>query len=208
VFKWGGQRVDAPAPATNAAAPDATIASKVFPRFMSALANRPAPVLVDLGPVVGSNVTYFGDRLGCKIFVENLFADVEAAARAGTRDALAATIGERLAHAPGTIDGVLCWDLFDYLPPAAGKALAGRLAALLAPGGVLHGLFGTTPIELKTYTRFIVEADDTLRLRPYAATPAARTVLVTRDINRMFDGLVVAESVLLKTNTRDTLFRR
>jgi hypothetical protein len=33
-------------------------------------------------------------------------------------------------------------------------------------------------------------------------------VLVTRDINKMFDGLVVTESVLLKSNTRETLFRK
>jgi hypothetical protein len=31
---------------------------------------------------------------------------------------------------------------------------------------------------------------------------------MTRDINRMFEGLVVAESVLLKTSTRETLFRK
>ena len=29
-----------------------------------------------------------------------------------------------------------------------------------------------------------------------------------RDINRMFEGLVVAESVLLKSSTRETLFRK
>jgi len=29
-----------------------------------------------------------------------------------------------------------------------------------------------------------------------------------RDINRMFEGLVVTESVLLKSNARETLFRK
>jgi hypothetical protein len=33
-------------------------------------------------------------------------------------------------------------------------------------------------------------------------------VLVTRDVNRLFDGLVVAESVLLKTSARECLFRK
>ena len=35
-----------------------------------------------------------------------------------------------------------------------------------------------------------------------------RNVLVTRDINKMFDGLVVAESVLAQEHTRETLFRK
>jgi hypothetical protein len=43
---------------------------------------------------------------------------------------------------------------------------------------------------------------------PYPATTTRRQVLVTRDINKMFTGLVVAESVLLKSNTRETLLRR
>jgi hypothetical protein len=33
-------------------------------------------------------------------------------------------------------------------------------------------------------------------------------VRLTRDMIRMFDGLVVADSVLLKSNTRETLFRK
>ena len=82
------------------------------------------------------------------------------------------------------------------------------LSALLKPGGVLHGLFGTTPIELTRYTRFSVDADDQLRTRTTPATPITRTVIANRDLARMFDGLTVAESVLLKTNSRDTLLRK
>ncbi len=40
------------------------------------------------------------------------------------------------------------------------------------------------------------------------ATRTQRHVRVQRDINKMFEGLVVAESVLLKTSTRETLFRK
>ena len=57
-------------------------------------------------------------------------------------------------------------------------------------------------------TRFTVEAPDAMRLRQTSATPVRRNVLVTRDIIKMFDGLVVKESVLLKSNARETLFRK
>jgi len=33
-------------------------------------------------------------------------------------------------------------------------------------------------------------------------------VLMTRDINKMFEPLAVTDSVLLKSSTRETLFRR
>ncbi|MFI5177304.1 MAG: class I SAM-dependent methyltransferase [Vicinamibacterales bacterium] len=182
--------------------------SKVFPRFMTALAHQPAPMLLDLGPVVGPNITFFGERLACKIFVEDLFADVEAHARKGTRDALGADLVNRVAHEPGTIDGILCWDLFDFLDRATGQALASKLTKLLRTGGALYGLFGTTPIDLTHYTRFVVESEDTLRLRTSPATLTRRNVMLTRDINKMFEGLTVTESVLLKTSTRETLFRK
>jgi hypothetical protein len=188
--------------------PEVRTASKVFPRFMSALAHREDPVLLDLGPVVGPNITYFGERLSCKIHVEDLFAEIEARAKKGDRGALASALPARLSHPDESFDGILCWDLFDFLDKAAGQALAAKLAALLRSGGVLYGLFGTTPVDLTHYTRFIVDTDDALKLRAYPATLARRNVLMTRDINKMFEGLVVAESVLLKTSTRETLFRK
>jgi hypothetical protein len=210
LFGWGGRKTEHPAPAPVPVPPstDTLTTSKVFPRFLAALAQRPSPLLLDLGPVVGANISFFGDRLACKIYVEDLFAEVEAGARRGDREALARALAARLNQEPETIDGILCWDVFDYLDRPTGQAMAKRLVSLLRRGGVLYGLFGTTQVQLTHYTRFVVESDDTLRHRPYAATPAPRTVLLTRDINKMFDGLVVAESVLLKTSTRETLFRK
>ena len=184
------------------------ITTKVFPKFLSAVAHQPSPVLLDLGPVVGSNVTFFGDRLACKLHVEDLFADVEAFAKRGDRAGLGAFLATRLAQPPDSIDGVLCWDLFDFLDKPTGLKLAGQLAKMVRRGGALYGTFGTTPVELKQYTRTVVAAENSLKPRYSPATPVARTVLLTRDIIKMFDGLIVAESVLLKSNTRETLFRR
>jgi hypothetical protein len=182
--------------------------SKVLPRVISVLSQRSSPVLLDLGPVVGSNIAFFGDRLACKIHVEDLFNEVEEHARRSSPDGLAATLISRLRHAEESIDGVLCWDLFDFLDNATGKALATRLASLLRQGGVLYGFFGTTPVELLHYTRFAVASENTFRQKTYPATAVRRNVLLTRDINRMFEGLFVAESVLLKSSTRETLFRK
>ena len=209
MFKWGGRKAASPssAPAPDTSAADVVAVSKVLPRFLSALAHQPTPVLLDLGPVVGSNIAFFGDQLSCKIYVEDLFAEVEAHAKRGSR-ALAESLPKRLVQAPGTIDGILCWDLFDYLDKTTSPALATKLTELLRPGGALYAFFGSTPAELKTYTKFVLEPGNKLRQRTSPATPVKRHVLLTRDINKMFGGLRVAESVLLKSNTRETLFRK
>jgi hypothetical protein len=211
LFKWGGRKGEEAnaAPAAAPPAPETLTTSKVFPRFMAALAPCPAPVLLDLGPVVGVNIAFFGERLACKIYVEDFLAEIESSARrGGGGEGLADALMSRLVQAPGSIDGILCWDVFDFLDRAVGQRVASRLMTLLRPGGALYGLFGTTPVELGHYTRFMVEADDTLRLRPYPATRTRRSVWLTRELNKMFDGLVVSESVLLKTGTRETLFRK
>jgi hypothetical protein len=210
LFNWGArkERDIAPRAAAPAAPAEAVAASKVLPKFLTALAARPAPLLVDLGPVVGANVEFFGERLACKIHVLDLFVDVEAAARTGTRDQLADRLAERLTLPYESVDGILCWDLFDFLDRATAQSLAQHLSKLLRPGGALYAFFGTTPAELASYTRYIVSGDDGYRLRSYPATPTTRAVLANRDIARMFEGLTTAESVLLKSNTRETLFRK
>jgi hypothetical protein len=209
LFRWGGRKAaSSPStPVADTSTADTVAVSKVLPRFLAALAHQPAPVLLDLGPVVGSNIAFFGDQLSCKIYVEDLFAEVEAQAKRGNR-ALAESLPKRLAQEPGTVDGILCWDLFDYLDKATSPVLAARLTDLLKPGGALYAFFGSTPSELKTYTKFILEPGNKLRQRTSPATAVKRHVLLTRDINKMFGGLRVAESVLLKSNTRETLFRK
>jgi hypothetical protein len=214
LFKWGAPKAAsstpsaAPLPAVAAASSDTVATSRVFPHLLSALAHHPAPVLLDLGPVVGSNVTFFGERLACKIHVGDLFAEVERAAVSGGQATLAQAMLARLTQPDESVDGILCWDLFDFLDRRTGQLLAQRLAQLVSKGGVLHGFFGTTPMELRHYSRYVIEAADTLRARIVPATPAARTVRLTGEIIKMFEGLVVVESVLLKSKTSETLFRR
>ncbi len=211
LFKWGGRKaggaVEEPVRQPSSASGHLA-SSKVLPRFLSMLGQRTSPVILDLGPVVGANVEFFGDRLSCKIFVEDLFADVEHHARRGDAPALAAFFAARLQQPDDSIDGILCWDLFDYLDRSAGQALARRLKALLRPDGLLYGFFGTTPVDLCAYTRFAVEGENQFRQRSYPATTTRRQVLQNRDIGKMFDGLTVVESVLLKSSTRETLFRK
>ena len=86
LFSWGGRKPEDSSAASAAVATpvttDTLTTSKVFPRFMAALAHEPAPLLLDLGPVVGTNISFFGERLACKIFVDDLFADIDRSADA------------------------------------------------------------------------------------------------------------------------------
>jgi hypothetical protein len=209
LFRWGGRRqepVSVPAPPDID--PDPVFPTKAFQKFLGCLAGREAPVLLDLGPVVGTNVSFFGEHLGCKIFVEDLYADIERHARASTLDELPAFLETRLPQAEGSVDGILAWDLLDYLDRPAAQALAPRLARLIRPGGAILGFFSTTDARLPNYTKYVIVSEQLLRHRPYAATRGRQRALLNRDIIRLFEDLQVAESFLLKNNTREILFRK
>ena len=205
LFKWGGRK-DEPSPARSTAASETTATSKVLPRLLAALQQRPAPVLMDLGPVIGSNISFFGEQLGCKIFVEDLFADVDR--HRDREEELAAFLERRFPQGDGTFDGILCWDLMDFLPPAAGQVLAAQMTRLLAVDGALLGFFGTAAGRETTFTKFVVADDQTLHYRPYGPARTRTRILQNRDIIKLFEGLRVSDSFLLQTNMREILFRK
>ena len=63
-------------------------------------------------------------------------------ARRGRREVLRSSSRRDLKH-DGSVDGILCWDLFDFLDRATGQALA-TPSARCKPGGVFYGFFGAT----------------------------------------------------------------
>jgi cyclopropane fatty-acyl-phospholipid synthase-like methyltransferase len=184
--------------------------TKALSKFLASLGARQQPRLLDLGPVVGHNVTFFGEQLGCKIFVEDVSADIERHAQDGKLDAMPAFLATRFPQPDATFDGVLCWDIFDYLDKKAGQALAGQLARLLKPDGVLLAIFNASEPKPgpATYTKNIVVDPTTLKQRPYPATRGRLKPILNRDIIRMFEPLRVTEQFLLKTNIREVLFRK
>ena len=199
-------------PEADSSAPDApTHPTKALARFLASLGTRSQSHLLDLGPVVGLNVTFFGEQLGCKIFVEDLSKDIDRHVREDKTADLPALFEKRFPQESGSFDGILCWDVFDYLDKAAALPLARQLTRLLRPDGVLLAFFSTAeprPGTPATYTRHVVMDHTTLQHRPYPAARGKQRPLLNRDIQRMFEPLRISEQFLLKTNMREVLFRK
>ena len=187
---------------------DPVFATKALRKLLSSLTSRQLPVLLDLGPVVGSNVSFFGEQLGCKIFVEDIFADLDRHVREGRVDALPGFLQKRFLQADGTVDGILCWDLIDYLDRASAQALAAQLTRVLRPEGALLGFFGNAQPRDTRYTKYIIVDEVNLKHRSYQAARGRQAVLLNRDIIRLFAGLRVSDSFLLQNNLREILFRK
>jgi SAM-dependent methyltransferase len=210
LLKWGARRSDiSDADLPSASALDApTTTSKVFPAFLTLMSRVPAPVVLDLGPVTGGNVEFLGDRLGCKLFIDDISADVERHTRAGTLDELTASFATRFHYDEASVDGVLCWNCLDVMERTAARALAKQIVRLVRPGGAVMALFRTSATQPPHWTKYEILDERHLRARRLQGDTSRRQALANRDITRLFDGLVIAESVLLKSHTREILLRR
>ena len=190
---------------------DQSISTKAFSRFLAALKHREAPVLLDLGPVVGSNINYFGERLGCKFFIEDVYANLEKYARENRTKELAEFFKSRFPQGDASFDGILCWDIFDYLDKASAQALARELVRMLRPDAVLFALFNVVEAATKAppgFTRYVVADRQQLQYRAYRGARGKQRPLSPRDIQRLFEPLHIYEQFLLKNNLREVLFRK
>lgn len=200
-------RLEAAAPAA-ALAPDGQLfPTKALRKFLASLMLRESPVLMDLGPVVGSNVNFFGERLGCKILLEDLFGDLDRHP-SSSETPFAQFLKGRLKHEAGSVDGILCWNFFDFLDSASAQVLAAELTKVLRPDGAVLAFFTTAGAANTRFSKYVIMDEDSLKQRPYSSTGRRQTALQNRDIIRMFAGLKVAESFLLKSSVREFLFRK
>jgi len=115
-------------------------------------------------------------------------------------------------HEPSELvgDGLLA-ELLPRLPvvdrPAA-QALATGLVRALRPDGALLGFFGSADHTCIGCTKFVVEDESHVRLRPHASTLERHARLQNREIIKMFEGLRVSDSFLLQNGWREMLFRK
>jgi hypothetical protein len=190
------------------AEPEPVIPTKALRKFVAALRQCPSPTLLDLGPVLGPNIQYFGEQLGCKVIVEDVFEDLDRFEAEGRTADFPAFLDTRFPQASQSVDGILCWDLFDFLDRASARVAAAHMMRVLKADGALFGMFATEhPVEAR-FSKFVVIDDDTLRPRPYARPRMRQAVIQNRDIGQLFGQLRVSDLFLLHSKVREILFRK
>jgi hypothetical protein len=182
--------------------------SKTLRAFLHAMADSEAPVIVDLGPAIGSNVTFLGSRLACKLYPEDLYTELDQPFARTDGDGLGELLGAKLRQEPGSVDGILAWDVFDYAGRREASALAGRMATLLRPGGLMMALFTTEPRHETASRRYVIVDDGHLRHRLAPGARWPRKVWPLRDIEVLLAPLEVLQSHLLLHQQREMLLRR
>ena len=125
---------------------------------------------------------------------------------------LPAFFAKRFSQEDDSVDGVLCWDLFDYLDKHAAAALASQIVAHAEArwrgARVLQHPRTERAGPAPMYTKHVVVDQATLQYRPYPAARGKQQPFQNRDIQRMFEPLRITEQFLLKSHMREVLFRK
>ena len=199
-----------PDPGAALPVPERLVPTRAIGILVDVLRTRPAPVVLDLGRVVGGNVGFLTAEFGCKLVVADLFADLNARAAAGKQfeDESGAWIAGRIGCDAESVDAVLCWDTLEYLTATESCVLASRITRVLRPHGVLVlGFSGEWRAE-SGYATYEIVDKETLRRQFHPGQSRQSRVLTSREVLEMFGDLAMVDTFLLATRAYEMLFRK
>ena len=174
--------------------------------FWSGIQGIEHEAILDLGGASQSNLSFITNR-GFKLYAEDLF---EAAFRPPLPSKPNGKpqvseeerfFGENCNYSQGQFSGILCWDIFDFLPESVVKQFADNLFYFLKPGGYLLAFFHTgSPGEEVPLCQYRIRAEDSLEVT------AKNTIGLRRNFNnRAIENLFRQYSSLKFYLSRDKL---
>ena len=206
----------------GSAGSDGVFSTRALSTFVTALEAKDAPVVVDLGPAVGPNVTFLGDRLGCKLYVADILSKVEtwwpspelgdggdeSEAGADAAELERRRTSRKLEHPSDFADGILCWDVFDYLDDDSAAVLASEVSRVLKPRGVALLCHRPEKPVVTGPVQYEIVDEMHLRYRPLPMARPESRVWYSRPFTNLFAGLTISNSFLLKSRMREVMFRK
>src|SRR5258706_9047248 len=181
--------------------------------FVRALGKEEGLRILDLGPTSPTNIARLTEQ-GHKVYNEDvLLASMDPAFQGQSEDgkAMVSTekfLAENLRHERNKFDGVLCWDVPDYLNESLVKPMVERLHIITKPGGVLLAFFHTRDAGPEApYYRYHMVASDALELQKGPRFRLQR-VFNNRHIENLFKDFGSLKFFLAKDNVREVLIVR
>jgi SAM-dependent methyltransferase len=181
--------------------------------FVRALGKEEGLRILDLGPTSPTNIARLTEQ-GHKVYNEDvLLASMDPSFQSQSDDGKAIVspekfLAENLRHERNMFDGVLCWDVPDYLNESLVKPMVERLHTITKPGGVLLAFFHTRDAGPEApYYRYHMVANDALELQKGPRFRLQR-VFNNRHIENLFKDFGSLKFFLAKDNVREVLIVR
>ena len=168
--------------------------------------------ILDLGSASQANVSFI-TGLGHKIYTEDLLRTVQESALAeplpeDTPWEETRFFRENLNFREGQFDGIICWDLFDFLADPLVKPLVERLHRSLKPGGTLLTFFHTGQAGQEVpLCQYRIQSEDTLRVTGRGTVKLHQT-FHNRTIENLFRRFASLKFYLARDHLREIIIVR
>ncbi len=160
--------------------------------------DRPCKIL-DLGPAVAGNITFFS-RYPCRLHIVDLLGRLADEPENAVQLEVApkAFFDELLSIEKEQFDLVLVWNVFDNLEGDAARHLASHLARLTPAGARLFAIVATGHRAGAGGLDFTICNHDTLEYRPTRRLDTRSVPLNPAPFARLLVGFTIDESVVLR----------
>jgi hypothetical protein len=160
------------------------------------------PTLLDMGPACSSNIEFFGQK-GFKIYVEDFLSDYLDPVPERTAEQ------QLLNYPAATFNGILCWDIFDFMTSRDAEILIQRLFDLLQRGGIIMALFDArTDLATKHPMRHKILQEDLVIHEPLKEIQTISHHYKNREILKLFCHFEIVKSYYHKNRLREYLFQK
>lgn len=187
--------------------------SHILRSFLQKMSKHSRVQLLDLGSVCGPNLEFFG-RQGFKIFAEDILANLRPppteSPRLRTRRRRKKKIEmpavQPFLHPDEKFQGVLCWDVFDFLNREEATLLAREVYRVLAPGGFTLNFFNSRKVESAEFLyRYRILDPDSLDYTQTGTRRLIRHAYQNRDIMQIFEDFRIESFFYLRNRMREVL---
>ena len=168
--------------------------------------------ILDLGAASQANINFL-TGLGHRLCTEDLHNCLELFSARTMVTADPETESDRffadnLKYDEAQFDGVLCWDLFDFLPDGLVQPLIVRLHKLLKPGGYVLAFFHSgQPGQMVPVCQYRITSADQLQVNE-RAPGKLRRAFNNRGIESLFREFASLKFFLTKDNLREVVIVR
>ena len=187
--------------------------TQVMKDFIKGISAMPAPKILDIGPVVGSNLEFFLSH-GIKVYMEDFVT-----AYLNPKYSLAVDgkitlnepsfFGENFNYDVNSLDGLICWDYFCYIDPRFAGVYVQKISSMLKSGGLAMAFFHnhrlTGPGVIHKYR---IHNETLLEYIPTEIKTEFKKAFQIRDVSQLFVGFQSQRSYLLKHNVIEILLRK
>jgi len=182
----------------------ASFTSNVLPLFVNNLEGQEEGQVLDVGPICGSNITFFAQRVK-RLYVCDMFLCLDRNRRKGLR---LNRVVQYLDYPPKSFDGILLWNLIDHLDDSEVSRVVELGEKMLRPGGmVMVIILGEQVIE-QIVNSFVIGNGFRFYLRPQPHLDLPFHMRQNREILALFAPFNLVKSFIYRNGIREFLFQR